>query len=79
MSRTGSSGRGGHQEFAATVPSPRQVRRMGWGKAGSGGACRAEHPSRKDGLGNPLKCSRPKDHRARQHKAKTKAGEVWWS
>lgn len=59
------------------ILTPRQVRRTGSGKGET--RCGAEHPSRKDGLGNPLRCNRPKGHRARQHKARTKAGEVWWS
>jgi hypothetical protein len=39
--------------------------------------CGAEHPTRKDGLGYALTCRRPKGHK-NKHKARTKAGEVWW-
>lgn len=49
------------------------------GRAHGGGLCGAEHPNRRDGLGNPLNCNRPRGHAAKQHKAKTKAGEVWWT
>jgi hypothetical protein len=66
------------QKATRDLPSARAARRGGYAKLGSGELCGAEHPSRKDGLGNKLKCSRPKGHRARKHKAKTKAGEVWW-
>ena len=59
------------------IPSPRAVRRSGIGKHDN--ACGAEHPQRKDGLGNALKCNRTKGHKAKQHKARTKSGEVWWT
>lgn len=70
----------GREPTAGRKPNPLDGRtlRRAEARAHGGNTCGAEHPNRKDGLGNPLRCSRPKGHAARKHKAKTKAGEVWW-
>lgn len=42
--------------------------------------CGAEHPTRRlpDGSKAKITCDRPPEHKV-QHRAKTRAGYVWWS